>query len=205
MSSQNHSGASANADRHATLYSFHPVRGRDREVFSQHESDACVQALQTNNCDGLSQLLFLRGHSSSDWLSSVAAACNTDPEFINSNMLFRCRRTYFAYPSLPSAYDNMIRLRIATIGSRDVRFTQLSQSHLESVRLKAKKQMDAYRHDLMLGSNAHLCDSIVRDFHVLDGQYFIVEQEIAICLHFSDEGWIGEQSCPRHTGPEVFC
>lgn len=52
--------------------------------------------------------------------------------------------------------------------------------------------MDGYDHNLMLGQNFHLGDSVVRDFYTLDAENFIVEQEIAICLHFRDGHWTGK-------------
>lgn len=180
---------------HGVLYSFRTSAARPIvERFKQ--ADVCSQTLKVREGEhSCASILFLRGHSSKEWLSAVGAAWTIDPEFLNSGMLFRCQRHWFAYPSPPSSYDNIIRFPVVTIGSRD---TRPHKRPIDEVRAETSRCMEHYKHALMNGHGVHLSDSIVRDFHVLDAQYFIIEQEISVCVQFHDKdkkplrGWTGK-------------
>nr|POE75757.1 glutamyl-trna(gln) amidotransferase subunit a [Quercus suber] len=175
---------------HAVHYLLESTGSKTLTAFSA--SQACIGVLQTASRQKSSQLLFLNGYSSQEWVTGVGAVCETDPEFFNSNMIFRCRRTYFSYPSLSSAYPNIVRLRIMTIGSRDPRGSRADSQRIDRLRADAATSMSIYRHELMLNSNVCCGDSIVRQYHVLDEKYFVLEQEIAVALHLhGKKGWIG--------------
>lgn len=62
---------------------------------------------------------------------------------------------------------------------------------VQKLRLKAEKDMRQYLLDLGSGNKVQTCDSIVRDYYVLDEQYFIVEQEVSVCLHTFSKSWLG--------------
>nr|POE69214.1 hypothetical protein CFP56_75652 [Quercus suber] len=155
------------------------------------DPNSCVEALQTINNENSSHLLFLNGYSSPEWLTWLCATCETDPEFFNSNLIFRCRRTYFSYPSLASVYLNVVRLRVMTIGSRNPRGSKTDAQLVDQLRGDASTSMAIYHHELMLNSNVSCGDSIVRKYHVLDEKYFVIEQEIAVALQLREKmGWI---------------
>lgn len=175
---------------HAVLYRLNRSGTRGKEVFKDAES--CANAIHTDENALDPQILFLRGYSSAQWLLKIASTCRTDPEFLNSNMIFRCRQDYFSYPSLPSSYENIIRLRVSTIGMREQVSGRRSNSlAVQKLRLKAEKDMRQYLLDLGSGNKVQTCDSIVRDYYVLDEQYFIVEQEVSVCLHTFSKSWLG--------------
>lgn len=83
-------------------------------------------------------------------------------------------------------------MRISTIGMREhASGRQPNSVAVENLRIKSEKQMVAYLHELRAGHRVSLCDSIVRGYYVLDEQFFVVEQEIAVCLHTFGKGWLG--------------
>lgn len=62
---------------------------------------------------------------------------------------------------------------------------------VETLRIKSEEKMKQYLHELSADREVSLSDSIVRDYHVLDEQFFVVEQEVAVCLHKFGKGWLG--------------
>lgn len=157
------------------------------------DPDACRTELVENGKKQLPQLLFLKGLSGPQWLRKVAATLQVDPEFLNSNMLFRCRETYAAYPAPPSAYENIIRMRIPTIGRREnVRWGLTDPQRVAKLRSEAKEKMGSYWHELGIsGVNIACGDSIVRDYHVLGERHFFLEQEVSVYLHAEESTWTG--------------
>jgi len=152
--------------------------------------DACCKEMTSNTSQRVPQIVFLRGLACPQWMNKVAANVQADPEFLNSTMQFCCRETYGAYPAPPSAYDNIIRIRIPTIGHRG----RPDSRTVETLRAEAKEKMEQYRHEL---SNVNIAcgDSIVRDYHVLSEQHFFIEQEVSVYLHSPGESaWTGKHS-----------
>ncbi|KAK5171082.1 uncharacterized protein LTR77_004226 [Saxophila tyrrhenica] len=107
-------------------------------------------------------------------------------------MLFRCRRTYSAYPSLPSAYDNIFRLRFVTIGRREARETgeggRSDPNEVDKLRAEADHQMRQYGQRLST-ANVPCGDSVVREYHVLGERHYFLEQEVAISMHLKNAAW----------------
>jgi hypothetical protein len=62
--------------------------------------------------------------------------------------------------------------------------------------LGGERDMGKYEHDLMVGNGLEAGDSIVRSFSVLDDKNFFIEQEMSICLHKYEEGWISKPPPP---------
>ena len=182
---------SRDGKEHGILYTYHKSGGR-RVKRLKGPAD-WVQTMQNESGEQQSRLLFLRGHSSPEWLSVVASFCDIDPEFLNSNMLFRCRRTFSAYPALPSAYEDIIRLKVITIGWRGFSERSRDADSIPTQRAELKRHMERYQHELMVGTGVQLSDSIIRDHYVLDKRNFILEQEISICLNFDEnKSWTGK-------------
>lgn len=108
-------------------------------------------------------------------------------------MLFRYARGYRSNPGLPSAYENIIRLRVVTIGSREAEKAKHLNSRLTSqLRTEAKSEMLSYRQKLKAGRDVHPGDSIVREHHVLSDRHFFLEQDISINLSMRKGSWTGE-------------
>lgn len=143
-----------------------------------------------------SQILFLRGLPCSNWLSTIGATYRIDPEFFQRHVDFRStfsRWEYFPLPSLPSASNNIVKLRYVTLGQWDRKATKAaaSQDEIDKQRAESAKAMNRYMHQLRLGmvSDLEVGNSIVRDFSVYDEVHFAIEQEISICVNKPSKGW----------------
>lgn len=165
-----------------------PVERTRREEQEGSSYDACK--------DG--RLLFLRGNASPEWLNRIGAKYHVDPEFFCRHRDFAAtigRPDYFSSPSLPSTNLNMLRLRVTTIGVRKARgrTCPLSQRELDAMRKEARASLREYFDGLSRQRNpeAHLGDSIVRDFSIHDKEYFSIEQNISIYITAAQRGWIG--------------
>ena len=136
------------------------------------------------------QILFLKGYPSPEWVKSIGGCCRVDPEFFRWQLRFRCRREYSSSPSLPSAFENIVRLRFTTIG--ETNSNARNQSFVEKLREIGAEGLSKYKHTLKVGSLVRKGDSIVRDYFVLDARHFIIEQEMSICVQPLENSWIGK-------------
>lgn len=153
----------------------------------------CLETLHNNIEASVPQILFLNGYTCPRWLTGVASALAIEPEFLNSNMRFRCIRNYHSFPGLPSAYENIIRLRVVTIGSRETVGARNSDPKLvKQLRDEARKQMVSYRHNLQRNRDVCRGDSIVREYQVLSERHFFLEQEISINVSLREGTWTGQ-------------
>jgi hypothetical protein len=173
-----------------------------------------TSALETSKLDDPtetehSNILFLRGYPSPDWLNTVGAKFDVDPGFFRQHLDFRYAKTIphdFSQPTLPAATPNMTRLRISTIGSRLDKWRSskhLSQRSLDDFRGKAAKCMADYSATLSRGRGADVAtgDSVVRSFSVLDNEHFVIEQDITVYLDATASGHTGK---PPRTEPQLL-
>ncbi|KAH8704096.1 hypothetical protein BGW36DRAFT_404330 [Talaromyces proteolyticus] len=171
-----------------TLHTIDKLGGHSLDVYSSPSQ--CAGKLEEGKNSMKCHILFLHGYPSPQWISTVGAFCRTDPQFFHTHLRFRCRRDYYSTPTLRSGLENIITLRFVTLGSREERSGEFDQGRVDALRLDSERNMTRYKHDLMLGSRFQAGDSIVRSFSVLDEKNFFIEQEMSICLHKHDEGWI---------------
>ncbi|QKX62995.1 uncharacterized protein TRUGW13939_10163 [Talaromyces rugulosus] len=171
-----------------TLHTIDKVAGRSLDIYSN--ASQCAQKLDEDKNSRRCQIIFLNGYPSPQWISTIGALCRTDPQYFNTHLRFRCRRGYYSTPTLRSGLENIITLRFVTLGSREDRFGQCDQDQVDALRLGGERDMGKYEHDLMVGNGLEAGDSIVRSFSVLDDKNFFIEQEMSICLHKYEEGWI---------------
>ncbi|KAK0104318.1 hypothetical protein ONS96_005404 [Cadophora gregata f. sp. sojae] len=162
---------------------------RDIEELAQLD-----EAPETRN---RSQLLFLNGHPSPQWLNAIGGKFCVDPEFYHRHLDFRAaigRPNYFTLPSLPSSSDTMTKLRINTIGYRQPRLglsaQRNPQKYLDGLRSEATKSMVDYENILSMENKWKTGDSIVRDFAIHDAEHFTIEQDISICIDRTGHGWV---------------
>jgi hypothetical protein len=184
-------GAQTKARHDSCLYSLGPKSTCTPATFTN--VDDCLQGLRNNTENRVPQILFLNGYTCPRWLTGVASILAIEPEFLNSNMRFRCIRNYHSYPGLPSAYENIIRLRVVTIGSREtVGVRNPNPQLVERLRDEARTQMDSYRHKLQTNRDLYRGNSIVREYQVLSERHFFLEQEISINVSLHEGTWTGE-------------
>lgn len=178
----------------------HTIGGdAERSLYTYSDLSECAQKIDDGKDSAKCQILFLPGYPSPDWISRIGALCHTHPDYFNTIMRFRCRRDYYSVPTLHSGTENIITLRFVTLGSREMRAGESDQDQVDALRLDGERAMKKYEHDLMIGKGLESGDSIVRSFSALDERNFFIEQEMSICLHKYEQGWISEYTirCER--------
>lgn len=134
----------------------------------------------------------MRGHPPPNWLSSIGAFCNVDPE------LFRWFTRYQAYPENdcyfghpPLAMSRIFRFTFFTIVEMNP--DGVPEQVIHTRRIAAAHKVRRYQ----AGRSRDIPslkpgDSIVRNFYVLDSPHCVIEQEMAILTFEIGKTWMGE-------------
>ena len=182
-------GQQASSDKHS------PDRYKNRGS-SQGFTDLalCIEVLKSNIEQSHPQVLFLRGHPSPNWLLTIGAFCYVDPELFRWFLRYRAEpRSDYYFDSAPSLMSSIFCFKFFTIGSNNYRYPS-SQEQVDSLRAKAATDLLSYQTELRRSGALQLGDSIVRNFHVLDEQHCVIEQEIVISVFDVGKTWMGMNS-----------
>ena len=173
----------------------HRLDTPERSVISYdglHGHETFVKDTQLSRCS--SQLVFLPGYSSAQWLNTLGAQYSLDPEFFRRHLDFQHPEDSFDLPPLPSTARNIISLPVLTIchrqkPSEQCRVQQERREALDEVR-KNQRQLIA---------NNKIGDSIVRRFSIHDEATFALEQRISITIvkRRKQGAWVCESSLDR--------
>ncbi len=156
----------------------------------------CIESMQRSVDESEPQVLFLRGHPSPEWISSIGAFCHVDPEFFRWFLRYRSipdNDQFFS--AAPTIFSNIICLKFTTIGCKDGR-DRSSQNAVDRLRIQVANDMSKYRTSLMDDRDFKRGDSIVRGFHVLDEKHCVIEQEASVTVLHVGKTWIGK--------PQIF-
>ncbi|KAL1626891.1 hypothetical protein SLS56_006619 [Neofusicoccum ribis] len=142
-----------------------------------------------------SQVLFLRGQPSSEWLATVGATYRVDPEFFQRHLDFYAnagRRNSFSLPSLSPSH--IIEIHYTTIGewNRPQPELEIKQEHIEQLRkacAESKRDYDLTHLVANLDSDSGLGKSIVREFLAFDEKHFAIEQRMTITVEKIGKEW----------------
>ena len=187
LASPNLVGQQASSDRQSISDS-NSNRGRF-EGFA--DTASCIEALRRNIELSHPQVLFLRGHPSPEWLSSIGAFCYVDPELFRWFLRYRVELgSDYYFNSAPSIMSNIFRFKIFTIGSKNHR-SRSSQKEVDVLRGKAADDFQNYQNKLKGNWDLKPGDSIVRNFHMLDERHCVIEQEITISIFDIGKTWMG--------------
>lgn len=141
-------------------------------------------ALRLSPTANVGQLIFIRGHSNSDWLFPLCAQLRIDPEFLRRHLDILLPQDYFDLPPLPSTFTQGLALKFVTISNRLV---ALTRSQLQDLQMREDDAVKKYQRHL--GSSGVLGESIVRRWVVHDEWTSTLEQNISICLKRKGESW----------------
>ena len=138
-------------------------------------------------------LLFMRGYPSPRWLNVIGERYHVDPRFFQCHLSSLCEENNFDRPSLPSSFNDIIRLRIITIGQRDhEQLLDCMKQPVEKLQEQCTAETSNYQQRIKLRrGTVKLGDSIARDFSVFDDDYFALEQDVTACICRGDDGWTG--------------
>ncbi|KAK8018782.1 amidase signature enzyme [Apiospora marii] len=170
----------------------------------QGESDKRVQQFhavdQLHTVEKLAgSVVVIKGYPTAEWLNTLGAKYRIDPDFYQRHLCFwsesgsNISRQNIA-PRLPSAQEESVMLRIATIGVLTGKTRTAhgggAQKRLDDLRRQTSKDMAAYisRLSSLNSPDMILGDSIVREFVMLDLDHFAIEQMISINISPSSNG-----------------
>jgi hypothetical protein len=143
-----------------------------------------------NSTGSVNQILFLRGYPTPEWLRTLGSYFFIDAEFFRRHLEFNLfpYKNMFSAPSLPSSSSNIVRLRVTSLGLRE-----MPVSDITSFRQECRESMAQFEQRLGQFS-VDVGTSIVRTFSAHTTKYFSFEQDISICYRQRGRGWIGK--CP---------
>jgi hypothetical protein len=131
-----------------------------------------------------SQLVFIRGYPSPDWICHLGSQFRIDVEFFRQKLHFLEDKEFYDLPPPPSNSPNILRIRVTSIFKRQ---EALSLSDIQRLRATETKSIEKYQRRLHTPG-----ESIVRHFSTHDASTFTIEQEISIYLvHKRVHGWTG--------------
>lgn len=141
-------------------------------------------------------VIFMRGHQPPECLTRIGALCNIHPLFFQRHLEYRWASRplkLFSSPALPSAFLNILRLRIVTFGEREKNANMDNASQIQTLRTKGANAMTDYLHDLNREYQLIAGNSIVRAFNVHNARYFSIEQEVTITVQAIGNRWLGHK------------
>lgn len=153
------------------------------------ESIAEFEALEKDDMQKHNQILFLKGYPSAQWLNTIGAKYQIDPEFFRQHLEFLGSSDpsskLNAMPRLSSSKATMASLYITTTQSLD----SLRDQHfsVEKKRNACEAAMDSYKDSLILKQNVRVGDPIVRFYSTIDANYSAIEQRVSVYLHKNEE------------------
>ena len=150
--------------------------------------------IRTGEVESKPQIVFLKGIISPEWINEIGSTYMIDPAFFQRHLSYRSavgRRNLYTYPSLPSSNESIIRLRISTIGSRNIDAPSYVQKEVGHLRSVTGEGMKRYLNDLNHERNLAIGDSLVRLMSVHDEKHFHIEQDISICIQNTSRSWTG--------------
>lgn len=135
------------------------------------------------NC---SQLIFLKGYPSHDWLRTLGATFRVDPEFWRRHHALGSSQNieYHDLPPLRSFSSRTAQLRINTIFNRH---DAVTRQEVETWRVESFDRVR--RHHVDVERNSSVGDSIVRQIHAHSESIFTIEQNISCTIVTKNGGW----------------
>jgi hypothetical protein len=186
------------------LPEYNPTPSPDFATLYRLTGDTSVHGIALNALPQLTQfsesesnnIVFLRGQPCPQWLVHLGSIYRIDPTFFLNHLSFLSNLSserLFAQPSFTSMLPAR-RFSYFTIGKFSAGSMSKDQDHLDQLRDIAKREMTVYVNDLNERINRSISPSasIVRAFHVLDEQHFVIEQQVSIYFQqTSEKGWTG--------------
>ncbi|KAK4614154.1 hypothetical protein CLAFUW4_09099 [Fulvia fulva] len=155
----------------------HPAELTDYEPHRQAQSD----------------LLFLRGYPSPEWLSAVGSRVDVDIEFLEHHLQLYAKQPVQLARTWPPVASQAVmepRLRLTTLGYLldSDESTRSSVSHVQKLRQRTRGLFGSYL-DSIRNDEVGLGDSLLHSICVHDGTNFSFGQDISICVKQTEIGW----------------
>lgn len=177
----------------------HTLSSKERK---QYEFDAYEEISAFLTCpapsSGTSQIVFVRGISSHDWLNAIGSKYRVDPEFLRRHLEFIQTTNFYDLPPLPSSTRNFIQLKIINIC---VQSAPLSLRQLQEARETEGKSVKELQNNLMLRDSCG--DSILRRISIHSRTLYTIEQQVSCCVKKQNGSWVGAASNFLRHSPEM--
>ncbi|QYS95326.1 hypothetical protein H0G86_002619 [Trichoderma simmonsii] len=131
-----------------------------------------------------SQLIFLNGYPSREWVMTLGGTFRIDPEFWRRSQSFLHHRKYHDLPPLPSFSQRTFHLQVSTIFNRDVPITR---ERVDSLRVDGWGEI--WSHHVNLERQGAVGESIRRQLHAYSESIYSIEQYISCTLVTKNGGW----------------
>ena len=172
-------------------------RAEARHLSSPRELELVAQAC-AHAPGKTGQLLILRGYPSPEWLCTLGATYDIDPDFFRRHLDFLDLSSDDVdgggVSKLPSSVTNIFQFSLPTVGSFTGPIHARSGRMLTDTRETVESSLQRYLHRLRIGTGWKIGDSILRDYNVYALPHFSIEQKVTIQfsrLRHAPEHWIG--------------
>ncbi|KAH7072575.1 hypothetical protein FB567DRAFT_206111 [Paraphoma chrysanthemicola] len=147
-----------------------------------------TQFLKTEVCN-TSEVVFLTGFPSPEWIDAVVTRFSVDLRFLQSHLDFvpNAQRNWYTSPSLPSRNRHLFRLRVPSIVFGGIEGTELRAEELHAARKSCAKQLLQKAKAFHSGAATNCGQSIVRRINIHRGDAIILEQEVSVIVLGSGE------------------
>ena len=141
-----------------------------------------------------SELVFIAGHPSKEWLRALLDCSTIDYRFLHSHLdfLLGAHRDWFVRSSVPSRNQHYIRLLIPSIVFFGMESRRDSAKELHSARRSCDTQLTEKARNLFGGSTVSRGHSIIRNINIHSGDMMVIEQAVSISVTRTDDGFKGE-------------
>jgi len=183
-------GTNPEDSKHVTLYDFTCGQRSFVSSFDDPKDFKWVKKVRNRASPG--SLIFLRGFSTPDWITTVGSECYIDPDFFRAHLDFLSYTNTFSVPTIPSA-AKAFRLCVTSLG------ISTSPQDVQADWVWDSETMTSYYQKGKQGPGFPPGDSIVRRFSLFSHGRFAIEQDMSISLaRTSDDNWTGKSE-PLHS------
>jgi hypothetical protein len=131
-----------------------------------------------------SELIFLTGYPSPEWLNAIVFRYGVDHRFLHRHLDFlpSGQRDWYTAPDVPSRSEHFIRLLIPSIVFLGAEDRYVSIKELHKARNACADQLRQKSKNLFGGSQSSTGHSIIRQVNIHSGDAIVLEQAISITV-----------------------
>lgn len=131
-----------------------------------------------------SELIFLTGSPSAEWLDAIKTRLGVDLRFVQSHMDFlpNSHREWYTNSGLPSRNQHSFRLLVPSIIFIGPEGRNLAASDLHEARIAVSTQLQRRFKSLFAGPLARHGESVVRQVNIHTGDAIVMEQAVTVSV-----------------------
>lgn len=176
----------------AILYDFQSAHRRT-DLWEPSYVDVVIDRNTTSPAQ--SQILFMRGSESPEWLNAIGTAFDVEPEFFyHHTRLFSKRHNdgQWSWPPLASDRATTFRLSLTTMARLSQGTSARDEHRMRKLRDDSEETFVNYLKKVRKEERLAIGDSYLRKVSVHDGSHLSVEQQVSIHVKHNSRGWFGK-------------